>query len=270
MRRLAVGLAVLLACVPEIKEHCPLLTEPRSPPALPRDLALLDALLVRRATEMVDTSRGLHRFQVRWFRVGFAEQFLPDLCARMERARTLAMAGRTAEAGRKYQGLLIASQVMQFAIAVHAVAQSAEMAGQPGGEITQTLETFAAQMSPILEAALSEDPRRIARAISEQPAVFRDWARYLERWPSRITEASERVRVAQSKWCGTQPSWWRRRTKLLGRQRRSLLHAAHPCHRHQRSPWVVRPRRLSSAESLPSSWPRRFDGSSPQALSKPP
>src|SRR5437868_7774666 len=131
MRRLAFALVLLLACLPEIHERCPLLIGPRSTPALPRDLAVLDALLLRRATEMMEASRGLHRFQVWWFRVGFADQFLPDLCGRLERARELAMAGRTAEAGRKYQALLVASQVMQFAIATHAVAQGAEIAGQP-------------------------------------------------------------------------------------------------------------------------------------------
>ena len=149
---------------------------------------------------MVDASRGLHRFQVWWFRVGFAEQFLPDVCDRLERARELALAGRTAEAGRKYQALLVASQVMQFAIAMHTVAQGAEIAGQPGGEITQTLDVFATQMAPILEAALSEDPRRIAGAIRAHPDVFRAWSEYLTQWPSRLTDAAEKVRVAKLVW----------------------------------------------------------------------
>src|ERR1044071_659908 len=92
---LALGLAAQLACLPEIKDRCPLITSANPTPALPHDLAQLDALLIRRATEMVDASRGLRRFQAWWFRLGFAEQFLPDLCDRLERARALAMAGRT-------------------------------------------------------------------------------------------------------------------------------------------------------------------------------
>jgi hypothetical protein len=199
-RFFAFGVAVLLACLPQIQERCPLITEPRPPPALPHDLAVVDALLLRRATEMVDASRGLHRFQVWWFRVGFAEQFLPDLCGRLERARELAVAGRIAEAGRKYQSLLVASQVMQLAIAMHAVAQGAEVAGQPGGEITQTLESFAAQMSPILEAALSEDPRRIEDAIRAHPDVFKAWNGYLTQWTSRLSDGAEKVKVAKLVW----------------------------------------------------------------------
>jgi hypothetical protein len=118
---LVFGLATQLACLPEIKERCPLIIRSTPAPALPHDLAQLDALLIRRATELVEASRGLRRFQVWWFRVGFAEQILPDLCGRLERARELAMAGRTFEAGRKYQAVLVASQVMHFAIAMHAV-----------------------------------------------------------------------------------------------------------------------------------------------------
>lgn len=197
---LILGLAAQLACLPAIKEQCPLITNPAPAPVLPRDLAQLDALLIRRATEMVEASRGLHRFQVWWFRVGFAEQFLPDLCGRLERARALATAGRIAEAGRKYQALLVASQVMQFAIAMHAMAQSAEIAGEPGGEITQTLDLFADQMAPILESALSEDPRRIEHAITEHPDVFRSWAEHLSEWPSKIEDATERVKVAKLVW----------------------------------------------------------------------
>src|SRR5262245_35524590 len=166
---LALSLAAQLACLPQVKERCRLITEAVPAPALPGDLASLDALLIGRATQMVETSRGLHRFQVWWFRVGFAEQILPDLCGRLERARELAMAGRIAEAGRKYQGILVASQVMHFAIAMHVTAQHADIVGQPGGQLTQLMATFADPAKPIYDAALSEEPRRIARAIEEHP-----------------------------------------------------------------------------------------------------
>jgi hypothetical protein len=189
-----------MACLPEVKERCPLIIEPSRPPALPHDLAQLDGLLIRRATELVEASRGLRRFQVWWFRVGFAEQILPDLCSRLERARELAMAGRIAEAGRKYQAVLVASQVMHFAIAMHVVAQQADIAGQSGGQITQTIARFADQAKPIYDAALSEDPQRIARAIHEHPEVFKEWADCLEQWPARINDGVERVKVAKLVW----------------------------------------------------------------------
>jgi len=193
-------LAAQPACLPEIKERCPLIVGSTQAPALPHDLAQLDALLVRRATDLVEASRGLHRFQVWWFRVGFAEQILPDLCGRLERARELAMAGRTVEAGKKYQAVLVASQVVNFAIAMHAVAQQAEVAGQSGGQITQTIARFADQAKPIYDAALSEDPQRIAGAIHEHPEVFKEWADCLEQWPARINDGVERVRVAKVVW----------------------------------------------------------------------
>jgi hypothetical protein len=142
----------------------------------------------------------LRRFQVWWFRVGIAEQILPDLCGRLERARELAMEGRTFEAGKKYQAVLVASQVMHFAIAMHAVAQQAEIAGQPGGQVTQTIARFADQAKPIYDAALSEDPQRIAHAFHEHPEVFKEWADCLEQWPARINDGVERVKVAKLVW----------------------------------------------------------------------
>jgi len=193
-------LAAQLACLPEIKERCPLLTEPTAAPALPHDLAQLDSLLIRRTQNLMEASRELHRFQVWWFRVGFAERILPDLCGRLERARELAMAGRTVEAGRKYQGLLVASQVMHFAIAMHLVAQQADIAGQAGGQITQTISAFADQAKPLYEAALSEDPQRIARTLQAHQAVFREWADYLEQWPVRINAGVERAKAAKLVW----------------------------------------------------------------------
>ncbi len=123
---LVLTLAAQLACVPKIAERCRLVTAPTPPPALPAGFAELDALLLRRATDMTLAARELNSSLVVVFHRGFAEQVLPDLCGRLEQARELAMAGRTAEAGRKYQALLVASQVLAFAVAMQSAAQYAD------------------------------------------------------------------------------------------------------------------------------------------------
>jgi len=197
---LAVLLAAHLTCVPEIKERCRVVTDPAPPPALPRGFAELDALLLQRATDMTVAARDLNSSLVIVFHRDFAEQLLPVVCERLQQARELAMSGRTAEAGRKYQALLVASQVLAFAVAVQSAAQYADIKGQAGGQITQILEAFANDAAPILEAALTEDPRDIERALNARPEVFTRWAKYLEQWPRRVDAAYRQVEVARVVW----------------------------------------------------------------------
>jgi len=150
---LALVLAAELACAPSITERCRLVTSPTPPPALPAGFAEMDALLLRRAMDMTLASRQLNSSMVFLFHKGFAEELLPALCERMEQARGLAMAGRTAAAGRKYQALLVASQVMAFAVTIQSTAQYAGARKQAGGQITQDLQKFASEAEPILQAA---------------------------------------------------------------------------------------------------------------------
>src|SRR3954470_12712775 len=65
---LALVLAAQLACLPEVKERCRLLTDPIPVPALPADLARLDGLLLRRARETTLASRSLTQLEVWQFR----------------------------------------------------------------------------------------------------------------------------------------------------------------------------------------------------------
>jgi len=193
---LALTLAASLACMPEITERCRLVTRPTPPPALPAGFAELDALLLRRATDMTLASRHLDNSLVIVFRKDFAEVLLPSLCERLDQARKLAMAGQTVEAGRKYQALLVSSQVLAFAVAVQSMAQYADRRLQPGGQISLTQEKFADEAAPIFEAALGENPREIERAINAHPEVFAGWATLLEEWPARITDGAQKAKVA--------------------------------------------------------------------------
>jgi len=197
---LALCLVAHAACLPEVKENCRFLTDPSPPPTLPSDLARLDALLLRRVNETTVASRGLKTLEVWQFRLGFADQVLSILCGKLERARQLAVAGRAAEAGRTYQALLVASQVVQADVAMHLAAQYANAAGQPNGQIAQTLETFEHQMHPVLEAALSEDPRRIERALNESPEAFHRVVECLEQWPAKVEAGAEKAKTAKLVW----------------------------------------------------------------------
>jgi hypothetical protein len=193
-------LASHLACVPSITERCWLVVRHAPPPSLPGGFAELDALLLRRATDMTLASRGLNSSLVFVFHKDFAEVLLPSLCERLERARALAMAGRIAEAGKKYQALLVSSQVLAYAVAIQSTAQYADRRLQPGGQISSTQVKFASEAEPILTAALSEDPREIERVLDVHPEIFADWAKLLEEWPARIDDGAHKAEVAKVVW----------------------------------------------------------------------
>jgi len=194
------SLAVQLACLPKIVERCRLVTDPIPPPALPAGFAEIDALLLRRATDMTVATRDLNRFLVFFFHKEFAEGLLPFFCGQLERARELAMAGRTAEAGRKYQSLLVMSQVLAFGVAVYAMAQYADIKDHPEGQVTRILQRFESEAAPIFDAAQTEDPREIVRALDAHPEVFARWAKLLGEWPVQIDDASHQVKVAMVVW----------------------------------------------------------------------
>jgi guanyl-specific ribonuclease Sa len=145
---------------------------------------------------MTVASRDLNNSLVIVFHKDFAELLLPALCERLEQARALAMAGRTAEAGRKYQALLVSSQILAYAVAIQTMAQYGDRRLQAGGQISETQEKFAGEAEPIFRAALSEDPREIERALNAHPEVFASWATLLEQWPSRVDDGAHKAKVA--------------------------------------------------------------------------
>ena len=75
-------------------------------------------------------------------------------------------------AAQVYQGLLLASQVTELAVAVMRIADHAGVVGQPTWQILRTLEIFAAQMQPLLDAAASGDPERIQIMFFEPSGIL--------------------------------------------------------------------------------------------------
>jgi len=149
---------------------------------------------------MTLASRELNGSLVFVFHRDFAEVLLPSLCGRLEQARALAMAGQAAEAGKKYQALLVSSQVLAYAVAIQAMAQYADRRLESGGQISSTQVKFASEAEPILRAALTEDPREIERILDAHPEVFAGWARLLEEWPVRIDDGAHKAEVAKVVW----------------------------------------------------------------------
>jgi hypothetical protein len=66
--------------------------------------------------------------------------------------------------------------------------------------LVRTQETFGNQFEPLLEAALSEDPKRIERALRECAPAIQDWLQYLQRWTAHIRADAERMVVAKAAW----------------------------------------------------------------------
>jgi hypothetical protein len=135
------------------------------------------------------------------FRIHFAERLLPELCSRLERARGLAQHDETfRQAAGAYQGLLLDSQVLQLSVAVMSMAESADRAGQPSGQIERILELFARQMWPLLQAGLSEEPKRIERALAEHGAAYGAWVAYVQRWSGQVQSGAQQVQTAKYVW----------------------------------------------------------------------
>ncbi|HYV48592.1 MAG TPA: HNH endonuclease [Myxococcaceae bacterium] len=201
VRRLVVLAAIGPLCTsPEIREQCRYTTEHTRQPEMARELALIDSLILNRLLRLTVQVRELHTPVSAAFRVHHADQFLPQLCGQIDLARELATAGRTREAARVYQGLLLASQVAELSVAMIRMAEYADAALQPTEEILQTLATFAAQMQPFLDEAASRDAGRIRRAETAARPVFAVWIAYLEQWSLRIERGQAQAKTAKHIW----------------------------------------------------------------------
>jgi hypothetical protein len=201
-RRAVVCITLVLqwACVAEIHEQCSLITDQVPAPAMPAELARVDSLLVQRAICMSGAAHDLRGSMARSFRIYFAYETLPVLCARLGQARQLASSGRIREAGRKYQALLVATQVIELAISIHAFSEYADGMGAPTGRILEMQAAFGDQMVPLLDAALSEDPSRIQRALADHGAEYGAWLQSLTRWSSQVNAQAPRLKTAKLVW----------------------------------------------------------------------
>jgi len=201
VRRLLVPVAVaLLGACPEIQERCRYVTEHTRQPPMVRELAVVDSLILNRTLRITAEARELHRPIAASFRVRYAEQFLAEYCGEFERARTLASAGQVQQAARVYQGLLLASQVVELAVAVVRLSEHADERGQPTGDLLQIFDVFSAQTQPLLDAAASRDPERIRRAQAEARPIFVAWIAYLDQWSQRVESGTERAKTAKHVW----------------------------------------------------------------------
>lgn len=189
-----------ISCTTAVEERCRFITEHVPPPAMPPGFAEVDRVLISRATQMVLDAREIDGSLAVGFRKTFGEQALPDLCHRLERARALAAAGKTKESGATYTALLVSSQVIQLAIAVHTMAQHADVAGQPGGHIDEVLKAFALHLRPLLAAALTENPEFIGRALDGYSDDYATWVNHLAMWAGDIEAGSKRIKVAKQIW----------------------------------------------------------------------
>lgn len=196
---MACMLLAFASCTHEIRERCRHVTEHTQAPALPAGFAEIDRLFIRRTIAMTAASRDLQTSMVLSFRIRFAGESLPILCGRLDRARELVVARRLRDAGMKYQSLLLALQVYELTIAMHAFS---EYAGPrvPIWLVTRMQEAFLAQMGPLLEAALSEDPVKMERALAEHGGQYGAWVESLGRWSSQVSGHEGKVKVAEAVW----------------------------------------------------------------------
>lgn len=191
---------LLIACAPAFQERCRVVTEKVAAPAMPAELAELDRVIVAQATRMIADAREFRGSLAVQFRMGFGEELLPQLCSRLERARSLAAGGKVKESGAVYQALLLGLQVVHLAVAVHLTAEQADFVGEPGLHIDETLKAFADQVSPLLTAALSEDPHLIQQALEQRGEWYGTWVESIGLWMSKIDAGAKRMAMAKRIW----------------------------------------------------------------------
>src|SRR5262245_51534107 len=120
---LVVALCGLACTTPQIHERCRFVTHHIPQPPMPSAFAAIDRQLVRRAIEMTQQCREMKGSYSFTFRANFAERLLPAVCDRLEHARSFAAGGSFKEAGRRYVSLLVASQVLELAVATVSLAE---------------------------------------------------------------------------------------------------------------------------------------------------
>lgn len=129
-----------VACSTPIQQRCRLVTDQASPPPMPLGFVELDRILMQRVCAAGSVVRELRRRRTEIYRREFAGVLLPALCERLERARVEASSGFVREAGAHYQSLLVASQVLELYVALLQVAEYADGAGQPSGQILKIVD----------------------------------------------------------------------------------------------------------------------------------
>ena len=183
-----------------IRERCGLMQVCVPPPRMDGGLAALDGILFRRSVAMAGSARELKYFMGDAYKREFLEELLPRLCNRIEAARALAGSGKVREAGIRYQGLAVASEVMALEVALVQVAEYADHAGEPSSQVLTRLTAYDRDMAPLMEAALSDDPRRLAEALQVGATRHAEWRGNLERWIRGLQLGVERVEVAHKVW----------------------------------------------------------------------
>lgn len=200
-RVVAVALVGLIGCArPELQQRCRLVTQHVVPPAMPADFRQLDLLLLGRAVNAAKIAESLKSPLTRSYQKAFAEDVLPYLCDRMELARQFAASGHIREAGREYQALLGASQLLQLELAVMQVAEYADAAGQPRIQIVQVLSAYAGDAQGAWDALLGPQGIADSGPIDRYAGFYAGWVAHLEQWIGKLGRGEERVEIAKLLW----------------------------------------------------------------------
>lgn len=198
---LAVAALLCASCASApVRERCRFVTEHVPRPNMPAGFRELDSMFLHRAWDMTLVARGLNGRWSERYRHTFAEQLLPAICERVERARAEAAAGDIRKAGAHYQGLLVASQVLGLHLAYVQMSDAADQAGHPSPVVYEILEQVEEEMRPYWTAALLEDSAELLRVMPELPARYNAWLAYLNGWMAQVEIGERRVAIARVLW----------------------------------------------------------------------
>lgn len=179
-----------------------------STPSTGQAFAELDQALARRFLFMLDAASQLDRSIFQDYRRTMVDITLPMLRRRANDARQAAReavasfeangrAEKLRRAGAQYQALLLISQGAEFGLVLGQIANLADAAGQPSGQLVQILASYDHDIQPVYEAAASMDSARMAKACSEEEKVFERWVHFLARWTVTLEKGAVMSRNAR-------------------------------------------------------------------------
>ena len=163
---------------------------PGPSPGLREAFDTLDASEGQRLAAIEQAVAQLRRFLTFRYREAIVERSLPELRKMRANARAYADAGRWREAGNLLQATLVATQLVVLEVNLVLVADWADQEGQSSFQIVSQISAYDADMMPLLAAALSEDPARLAAELPEGSRRFEKWLGSIDGWCAAVKRGS--------------------------------------------------------------------------------
>jgi hypothetical protein len=159
---------------------------PEGEPGVTSAFAELDWVLEEREQAIAEAARSLQRSLVFQYRDAILGRTLPVLRALRVDAGIAARAGRADDAGARYQAALVVTQMVMLEVNLVTIGDHADQAGQNPEQIVSHISDYDEAMYPLLAAAMTLNPYRLAAALPEGARKYSEWVDFANRWGKAV------------------------------------------------------------------------------------